>query len=199
MLTMACALVRASTAAGQTPPLAPERWPVAAPEVASEPTASVPPPATRWYGWQTLLADFGALALTIRLGASVDEHNDAAVVGAVVASVGAFALGGPIVHAAHGHWEKAGGSLALRGGLMLLGGLVGWGIGADACSQYFYDHEGCALGYAVVGLVAGTAASIIVDASLLGREPVPTSAPSQTQFVFAPTRSGGGLSLIGHF
>ena len=79
LLTIAFALVlRESTAAGQTPPPAPERWPVAAPEVASEPTASVPPPATRWYGWQTLLADFGALALTIGLGASVDEHNDAA-------------------------------------------------------------------------------------------------------------------------
>jgi hypothetical protein len=197
---MACALVlRAGTAAGQTAPLTPERWPAATPAVAAEPTAPAPPPATRWYGWQTLLADFGALALTVGLGASVDEHNDAAVAAAVVTGVSGFVLGGPIVHAAHGHWQKAGGSFALRGGLMLLGGLVGWGLGADACSQYVYDHEGCALGYAAVGLVAGAAASIIVDASFLAREPVPTTAPRPTQFVFAPTRGGGGLSLIGHF
>jgi hypothetical protein len=36
-------------------------------------------------------------------------------IGSVIASLAAYALGAPIVHAAHGHWGKAGGDL---GGLV---------------------------------------------------------------------------------
>ncbi|HEY7371860.1 MAG TPA: hypothetical protein VIF57_06745 [Polyangia bacterium] len=85
-IACACGLVlRAASAAGQVAPL-PEPWPQAAPPpTAAEPTVG------RWYGWQTLLADTGVLTLAIGLGGRVDERETAAVIGAVVAGLGAFA------------------------------------------------------------------------------------------------------------
>ena len=191
-IACACGLaLRAGSAAGQAPP--PEPWPQAAPPVAAEPTVE------RWYGWQTLLADTGVLTLAIGLGGRVDERNTAAVIGAVVAGLGAFALSGPIVHAAHGHWPKAGGSFALRSGLLLLGGALGYAIGQDGCAQYAYDHEGCGIGEGAAGLVIGALLAIIGDAAVLAREQVPVSARGAPAFAFTPLRGGGGLALIGRF
>lgn len=195
--SLVCGLaLRASVAAAQTVPALPERWPEAAPPPPSRP---VERPVERWYGWQTLLADAGAVTLTIWLSTSVDEHNDAAVIGAVVAGVGSFVFGGPIVHAAHGHWTKAAGSLGLRAGLMLLGGGIGAAIGADACSQYVYDHEGCAIGDGAVGLMIGAVMATILDAAVLGREQIAAHAGGAPTLAFTPLRDGGGLSIIGRF
>jgi hypothetical protein len=148
-----------------------------------------------------LLTDAGAITLTIALTANADEHDDAAVIGAFVIGASAFALGAPIVHGAHGHWGKAGISLALRLGLSLIGGAIGAGVGADSCSQYVYDHEGCAIEYGLLGLIAGATTALIVDATVLAREPVPAPVPARNDplFVFTPLRSGGGLTLVGRF
>lgn len=192
-----CGLVlHAGSAAGQAPPPLPENWPEAAPSIPMTPAAPV---QERWYGWQTLLADAGAITLTIALTTNADERDDAAVIGAFVIGASAFALGGPIVHGAHGHWGKAGVSLALRVGLSLIGGAIGAAIGADSCSQYVYDHEGCAIGYGAVGLIAGGTAAVIVDAAVLARELVPAPPHDHVMFVFHPSRSGGGLTLVGRF
>jgi len=56
------------------------------------------------------------------------------------------------------------------------GALIGAGIGADSCSQYVYDHEGCAIGYGALGLIAGATTAVIVDAAVLARELVPARA-----------------------
>lgn len=152
----------------------------------------------RWYGWQTLAADIGAVTLTLVLGANVDERNDAAVIGTAALGATAFLLGGPIVHAAHGHWDKAGISLALRAGLVLLAAGVGAAIGADACGQYHYDHEFCAEGYALAGAVIGAGAAVIVDAAL-GSDEIATRAASTPRVAFTPLRGGGSLSLAARF
>lgn len=186
----------ARVAPAQAPPALPDRWPEAGP---SMPIAPAAPVKERWYGWQTLLTDAGAITLTIVLTANADERDDAAVIGAFVIGASTFALGGPIVHGAHGHWGKAGVSLALRAGLSLIGGAIGAGIGADSCSQYVYDHEGCAIGYGVLGLIAGATTAVIVDAAVLAREIVPAPARDHVMFVFTPVRSGGGLTLVGRF
>jgi hypothetical protein len=198
---VACGVVLcARLAAAQVPPAPPEPGPEAGPSIPIAPAVPVP---ERWYGWQTLLTDAGAITLTIALTASADEHDDAAVIGAFVIGASAFALGAPIVHVAHGHWGKAGISLALRLGLSLIGGAIGAGVGADSCSQYVYDHEGCAVGYGVLGLIAGATTALIVDAAGLAREPAPAPAPVPARndpvFVFTPLRSGGGLTLVGRF
>jgi len=191
-------VLRVGTAAAQTPPpVAPEPWPqTAAPPLAAEPPR---PPVMRWYGWQTLAADIGAVTLTLVLGANVDERSDAAVIGTAALGATAFLLGGPTVHAAHGHWDKAGISLALRVGLVLLAGGIGAAIGGDACGQYHYDHEFCAEGYALAGAVIGAGAAVIVDAAL-GSEEIAPRAARTPRVAFTPLRGGGGsLSLAAHF
>lgn len=194
--SVACAIaLRAVSVAAQVaPPPAP--WPQAAPPPAVAPAE---PTVERWYGWQTLLADTGVLTLAIGLGGAVDERDEAAVIGAVVAGVGAFALAGPIVHAAHGHWRKAGGSLALRGGLLLLGGALGYAIGEESCGQYVYDHEGCGIGEGAAGLVIGGVLAIIADSAILARDQVPLPARPAPAVTFTPLRGGGGLALFGRF
>jgi hypothetical protein len=62
-----------------------------------------------------------------------------------------------------------------------------------------YDHEGCAIGYGAVGLIAGATIAVIVDAAVFAREPVPAPARNDALFVFTPLRSGGGLTLVGKF
>lgn len=199
-LMTAVAMLRASAAAGQTPPPAPEPWPVAAPPNAAQLAAPPPATATRWYGWQTLAADVGAVALTFALGANVDDSNEGAVVGTAILGTTAFLFGGPIVHAAHGHWEKAGISLALRGGLALLGGAIGAGIGADACGQYQYDHEFCAEGYALSGALLGAAAAVIVDAAMaVDHKPIAERPALVPRAGFTLLRGGGSLSLAAKF
>jgi hypothetical protein len=189
-------VVRVAPAAAQTPPpVAPEPWPVAAPVAPQAPARA---PDMRWYGWQTLLADAGAVTLTFALGANVDDGNDAAVVGTAVLGATAFLLGGPIVHAAHGQWGNAGISLALRGGLVLLAGGIGAAIGDGACGQYHYDHEFCAEGYALAGAVMGAVAAVIVDAAMAS-EPITARATSTPRVAFTPLRGGGSLSLAARF
>ena len=163
------------------------------------PIAPATPVKERWYGWQTLLTDAGAITLTIVLTANADERDDVAVIGAFVIGASTFALGAPIVHGAHGNWGKAGVSVALRLGLSLIGGAIGAGIGADSCSQYVYDHEGCAIGYGALGLIAGATTAVIVDATVLARELVPAPARDHAMLMFTPVRSGGGLTLVGRF
>src|SRR6478609_7440237 len=76
-----CGLVlHAGPAAGQAPPALPENWPEAAPSI---PVAPPVPVRERWYGWQTLLADTAAITLTVALTTNADEHDDAAVIGAL--------------------------------------------------------------------------------------------------------------------
>src|SRR5262245_18665439 len=66
-----------------------------------------PPPATHadptrsehWYGYQTLLADAGALLVLV---AGVATNGRDTSQGIVIASGVAYSLGGPIVHLAHG-------------------------------------------------------------------------------------------------
>jgi hypothetical protein len=194
---VACGLVLCSrAAAAQVPAVPPEPWPEAGPTIPISPAAPV---LERWYGWQTLLTDAAAITLTVALTANADEHDDAAVIGAFVIGASAFALGGPIVHAAHGHWGKAGISLASRLGLSFIGAAIGAGIGADSCSQYVYDHDGCAIEDGALGLIAGAAIAVIVDAAVLAREPVPAPSRNDALFVFTPLRSGGGLTLVGKF
>jgi hypothetical protein len=67
----------------------------------------------RWYGWQTLLADATALGV----GIAGANRNELAL---GLTGVGIGLLGAPIIHAAHGNWEGAGASLAMRAAVPLL-------------------------------------------------------------------------------
>src|SRR6478735_7983019 len=98
---------------------------VAAPpaeSMAAEPDVRGANEARRWYGWQIFTADLTAGALF--LGAVADDHNSALF----GLSGFSFGLGGPTIHAAHGRWDVALGSLGLR----VLGPVVGAVIGVQA-------------------------------------------------------------------
>jgi hypothetical protein len=79
-----------------------------------------PPVATEshWYGWQTLLTDGGAIALPV-LASTLG--NEPATTVALCAGAGAFVLGAPIVHLAHGREGAFALSLGLRLALPALG------------------------------------------------------------------------------
>jgi len=173
-------------------------------EAPDNPPAPAPPLATRtlWYGWQTMLTDGGAVALWLLADAAHEAHfthgsaYEQAATAAVVLGFGAYALGGPAVHAVRGAWGRAGGSLALRLGLPLVAGALGLGLSKSACG----DSESCPAGYALVGLMLGGVAASAIDAAALAYERVPASTRGLLGFSLLPTPGGGGaVSLVGRF
>jgi hypothetical protein len=79
----------------------------------------------RWYGWQTLTTDGLAMGMTLGSFAYNGDGNVVTLLG-----LGTFALGAPVVHAFHGRFQYAFGSLALRVGLPLLA----LGVASSECS-----------------------------------------------------------------
>ena len=145
-----------------------------------------------------MLTDLGVVTLTIAAASSAGHDDDAAALRAALVGGSGFLFGGPIVHAAHGHWAKAGYSLALRAGLALVGAGIGGAYGESACGQYQFDHEGCSIGYGAFGLFVGAATAMVADAAIFGREPV-TDRASNSSVAFTPLRDGAALSLVGRF
>ena len=103
------------------------------------------------------------------------------------------------MHALHGQRGRAGWSLGLRLGLTLIGGAAGLGVGGSCRMQYTDDYEGCEFEYGFYGLVFGAAAAALVDAAILGHQPVTERARSAPSIAFTPRRDGGALSLFGRF
>jgi hypothetical protein len=93
----------------------------AAQRAQAEPTWQQDPPVateSHWYGWQPLLTDGGAIALPI---IASTFNNEPATTVALCAGAGAFVLGAPIVHLAHGRPGAFALSLGLRLALPALG------------------------------------------------------------------------------
>ncbi len=120
-------------------------------------------PRSRWYGWQTLITDGASLAMLMG-GASA---NDSA--GTWVALSGlTYALGGPIVHWAHGNGGKGAASLGLRLGLPVGLGLLGYACGSAISGGKDY---GAAV-FGALGFVVGFPAAMAIDSAALAREDV---------------------------
>lgn len=90
---------------------------VAAPKIDARTTLSDEPRSGGWYGWKVAVLDGTAITLT-SLGVAT-ETGEIAVV-----SVGAAALGPPIIHLTHDNRGRALGSLALRIGLPAVGAFM---------------------------------------------------------------------------
>ena len=97
-----------------------------------------------------------------------------------------YTLGGPVIHAAHGHWDKAGYSLGLR--VAPIAAAIGMGAAFDA-------REATPL---LVGSAALTA--MVLDSALLGYETVAVDPPkvSVAPSYDAKSRTGS-LVVIGKF
>jgi hypothetical protein len=150
------------------------------------------PSKRRWYGWQTLLVDVPSFALWIGGAASSPQSPALAVVGFT-----GFILDGPIVHAAHGHWGKAGASIAFRAGTVLLAG-----VGAVGCiNDPVSSESGCRSGYATLLVVGslGVLAAVAVDAAVIAREDVKPDEGDHVgvRVLIAEKGRGGGLVLGG--
>jgi hypothetical protein len=127
-----------------------------------------------WYGWQTLVVDaIPALGL---IGVAANQRSSDTD-GIVIALVTTYFLGGPIVHAAHGHVGKALLSVGIRslGPLLIL-------AGADA------DNGGNGAGAPLIVLgVLAIPAAIAIDSAAIAREDVtPEDASILNRIAAAP-------------
>jgi hypothetical protein len=115
---------------------------------------------SRWYGWQTLAVDGGALALTVNGGMADSEPL-------ILAGVSAYLVGPMVVHFVHGRPFRGLGSLALRAGLPVAGVAIATELGGPCGGDF-----GC-LGEAVIGAAAGLVSAVALDSAVLAWE-VPT-------------------------
>lgn len=113
---------------------------------------------SRWYGWQVLLADVVGGTLS-SAGAIANEP------GLVIAGGAVQIAGPPTIHWLHGRVGVGFGSLGLRVGGPLVGGLVAAGI--QVASGFSIDSIGVGLGAAAGALIAA-----VVDVAVLSHERV---------------------------
>lgn len=153
------------------------------------PAAPADPPR-EWYGWQTLMVD-GMSILTFTMGqlAGTDAYGISAI--AMGSGVVGYAVGGPLVHAAHGHPGRASGSLLMRLGSPVLGALTGAVVASVASSGC--HGELCDLTYglygAAVGAAGGAAAAVVVDSVALASEPAQPEPERASRVRWTPTGS----------
>ncbi len=163
-----------------------------------EPTTSAASPRTtpgEWYGYETLLVDGAGLGLA--------AGTLAGGIPLGVAGLATYVLGGPIVHAVHGHGGKVGIDLAVRLGAPA----VGMGIGAAIGCATFSCSKGDFAGFGAfilggVGAGVGALTAIVIDAAVLANEPAaPAKAkPWNGKATFTPQVSalpGGGAIGVG--
>lgn len=158
-------------------------------------SAEAAPSETRWYGYQPLVADGVALSLFAASVATYEpmpcglfedcaRPDNTASSSFLIAGALVYAFASPTIHALHGHWGKAGGSLGLRLGAPLVGLAVGSATTAEA-------------GALTASL--GALAAMVVDDVFLARETI-RKAPSLS---VAPTYDAKterfGLAVGGEF
>ena len=182
------------------------------PQVPQMPETADAPPApdvrrTSWYGWQTMLADAGVIALwsaayavdDAKYGSSSPQSYDRGTNLLVASGVAVYFLGGPTIHWAHGHGSKGLASLGLRVGLPLGGLIAGALLGTVACGSSDSDFVPCPAVMGALGFLGGAIAAPVVDAAAVAREPVTRPADSQLQAAFVPSGGGGTFVLGGRF
>lgn len=143
--------------------------------------AAAPKPQTRtvWYGWQTLLTDAAAIS-----SAFIRPEI----------GIGTYALGGPIVHWAHGNTGRGFVSLGVR---VVPAGLATLALYSN-CRQPANNEKpdegiSCAEGPITMGLIV-IATAIVIDAAVLAREEVPVE---QTAISLGPVRMMPGFGTTG--
>lgn len=173
----------------------------AAPAVAKATVADAP---AYWYGWQTLAADAGAIALFTTAGllsnaADHGAHDRTAATATLWLGLGTYALGGPIVHLAHDRPATMARSSAMRVLLPLAGGITALPAARIVCDSRNDDDGLACLGASfVVGAGLGLIAAAVLDATLLARVPRAEADGSgeRTSFVILPANGGAIASYF---
>jgi hypothetical protein len=162
-------------------------------------------PEENWYGWQTLTTDGAALALLLAAGATTQSSNAAGAFG--LASLGTYALGGPIVHLTHDRPGTAVGDLVVRVAVPIATTLLGGVIGNALVPGSPCDSDlpcGGWIGGSILGLGAGVLTASIVDAAVFGYEPAapkPHDEPHQdaSRVRIVPSVGLGTVGAVGSF
>lgn len=148
------------------------------------PTEEEPQYETRWYGWQTLIADGVSLGLVVGGGYANSG-------GVVYAGIMTYFLAPPIIHFAHGHVGKGFLSMGLRVGMPIA---LGLGLAAASnCSSGGY----CGLGEFALGFGIGMAGASAIDSAAIAWEKVP--AEPSVAVVPMLGRDHAGLAISGAF
>ncbi|HYQ15201.1 MAG TPA: hypothetical protein VEQ58_05580 [Polyangiaceae bacterium] len=151
----------------------------------------------RWYGWQGLAVDGGAVVLgltSIALLSKDDPYGSegrerfATMLG-VVGAVG-YGVGAPTFHLVHHRPWQALGSFALRGGLPVVGGALGMSLAT--CPPPTGDYGNCGLPELLMGAAAGALVAVALDASLLAWETRPREERGQARFGVVPVLASEG-------
>jgi hypothetical protein len=142
------------------------------------PPPAEPTPKRRWYGLPILINDAAAYGLLVTAFELKSSYGYA-----LVPSLTAYTLGGPIVHGVRGHWGHAGLSLLTRAVLPVGGALVGGACSPDNPYSYDYDNHqsgNCGKGVAVFFVISMVLATGIDLAALSWEdvEPAPSLQPS---------------------
>lgn len=145
---------------------------------------------SRWYGWQTLAV--AAPSITVTAIATAENS------GIAFAGLGAFVLGGPVVHASHGNFGRAGASLGMNVALPLLFGALLPKPCTDT-GEAGPGRKDCKLDtqrVLPIGVFVGAGIATLVDAVFLAKEDVPRAEP-RASFRMTPSIATlpGGISL----
>jgi len=138
---------------------------------------------THWYGWQIMLIDaaaLGVVATDLALG-----ERASPVPG--ILGLGAYALGGPIVHLVHQRPPAALGSLGLRLALPVVGALIG--ATAENCNRRCTGG-----GPTLVGGVVGAVFAVGIDATLARERP-----PAGAALSFSLSRQTSRVTFSARF
>lgn len=141
-----------------------------------------------WYGWQTLTTD--GLALTgFAVAGALSESPDSSIYNIIaLGSLSSYMLGAPIIHAAHGNWGAAAGSLGLRS-LPLGSSFAAYA----ACGGLFQQNESCAATFTAIMAVTFVL-PIALDPFFAYEDP-PKHREHDVQVSAWFERSGGGVTV----
>jgi hypothetical protein len=143
-----------------------------------------------WYGWQTLLVDSVTLGtIPLELGSSVSFAKTPSASYLLVGSLSGYALGAPLVHAAHGHWQRGLADLGLHVGALAVGGLVGGAAGGmpTSCDVKLAGCFTQSNNSVMVGAMLGAVLASVVDSSLLAWDAKPREAAEERAPRWSPT------------
>jgi hypothetical protein len=132
------------------------------------------PLVDHWYGWETAAFDGAALAMGITMVATHPSSPSPVLLPVFAATT--FYAGAPAMHLAHGHVDKALGSLGLRAGLPALTALGGMFV-LTAGKTELEDRLGGVTTGMVFGYGVGAVAAAVLDATLIANERVPAPPP----------------------
>jgi hypothetical protein len=128
------------------------------------PVAAEPQAARSWYGWQTLLLDFGVIG-GLYLSGKYDSPTLA------YTAIGAYLFAAPSIHLSHRRPDSAGISFVSRLALPFLG--AEFASSAASCRRHSEDGElhGCVDIWFAIGGMLGALAASAIDSAALGWEP----------------------------